>query len=71
MTGILYAIVSTLIKVLLSKWYLKCFGVLLLMFITLFCWYAVLIIAALMGEEKANKWAIEYAVALGTDMFVS
>lgn len=41
------------------------------MFITLFCWYAVLIIAALMGEEKANKWAIEYAVALGTDMFVS
>lgn len=71
LTGALFAVCSFLLQFMLARPMLKCCGVLLMMFITIFCWYSVLIVAALMGEDKANRWALDYAIAFGNDVFIN
>jgi hypothetical protein len=67
MTGVFYGVVAAFLilffKFNLTKW----LGVLLMIAITLVCWYSTLISAIVMGQDLANQWAVQYILSFGID----
>jgi hypothetical protein len=49
---------------------LKFFGYLIFSSILLVCYYVSFTIAALIGVEKANEWAVNYSTSFSLDFFV-
>jgi hypothetical protein len=67
MTGVIYGVFAAFLilffKFKITKW----LGVLLMIAITLVCWYSTLISAIVMGQDLANQWAVQYILSFGID----
>jgi len=71
-SAIAFAVPSIIIKVFLTrnKFILKFIGLILTFMIFAVLYYIVLVSAALMGIDEANKWSFTYLTSFTIDMFL-